>query len=168
MTVTVETNNLIPWYLAQVALANWYRDHIGVVLKTLSSLEVHEVKYSLHPLHWLQLWLDSLLVTRARQDEFSHDGFRSKLNVFWRVYLGKSCFIGPCKVLMAWSSLLQSESQTRRSLLVLWIGRSRDNWLYLQMTHMKDCAWDCRGRESRKANNFSGRTENVDQRLLLI
>lgn len=51
MIVTAETHNLIPWYLAQVALTIWNRDHIGIVLKTISSLGVHETKYSLHPLH---------------------------------------------------------------------------------------------------------------------
>jgi len=44
MIVTVETNNLIPWNLAQVALANWHRHHIAVVWKTLSSLEAHKLK----------------------------------------------------------------------------------------------------------------------------
>lgn len=34
------------------------------------------------------------------------------------------------------------------------------HWLYIQMTHMKDCACDWRDRESRNSNNFY-RTENV-------
>lgn len=65
MIITVETNNLIPCYLAQIALAIWHREHIGVVWKTLPGLEVHELKYSASsasecsfnwtPFWWLEL-----------------------------------------------------------------------------------------------------------------